>query len=243
MEPGITFFCEDKLNELQISVVGELSSAISLIFDEMCGEFTFSWNFGSWFRIMKARYKDVQQEIVFEGWESIQHTSNVYIWFFFNLTLFWNNYVYLTIFLVIIIQVQSANCGSYCLTRIKCDVRELKQQRRRRIRKRYLTAKKYTKKRDARAKLLFCYSKPISFLTFSLSPQPSTKSKMVAKKRLLLGNLNFDLQSENYRLFLLSCIFVMLNSQRLRLDMSRLKWAINPNFRISAETKLNMKIL
>ena len=36
------FFCEDKLSELQISVVGELSSAISLIFDEMCREFTFS---------------------------------------------------------------------------------------------------------------------------------------------------------------------------------------------------------
>ena len=70
-------------------------------------------------------------------------------------------------------QVQSANCRSYCLTQIKCDVRELKQQRRRRIRKRYLTAKKYTKKRDARAKLLFCYSKPISFLTFSLPSQPS----------------------------------------------------------------------
>ena len=50
---------------------------------------------------------------------------------------------------------------------------KLKKQRRRRIRKRYLTAKKYTKKRDARAKLLFCYSKPISFLTFSLPSQPS----------------------------------------------------------------------
>ena len=33
---------DDKLSELQISVFGELSSAISLIFDEMCREFTFS---------------------------------------------------------------------------------------------------------------------------------------------------------------------------------------------------------
>ena len=120
-------------------------------------------------------------------------------------------------------QVQSANCRSYCLTQIKCDVRELKQQRRRRIRKRYLTAKKYTKKRDARAKLLFCYSKPTSFLTFRCRLSLPPKSKVVAKKRLLLGNLNFDLQSESYRLSMLSCIFVMLNSQRLRLDMSRLK--------------------
>ena len=64
-QSGITFFCEDKFSELQISVVGELSSVISLIFDEMCGEFTFSWNFGSWFRIMKARYKDVPQKIWF----------------------------------------------------------------------------------------------------------------------------------------------------------------------------------
>ena len=34
-------------------------SAIASIFDRMCGEFTFSWN---WFWITKARYKVVQQE-------------------------------------------------------------------------------------------------------------------------------------------------------------------------------------
>ena len=53
--------------------------------------------------------------------------------------------------------------------------------------------------------------------------KPSPKSKVAAKKRLLLGNLNFDLQSESYRLSLLLCIFVMLSSQRSRLDMFRLK--------------------
>ena len=37
--------------------------------------------------------------------------------------------------------------------------------------------KKYTKKRDARAKLSFCHNKPIVFLPFSLqSPSPSPSS-------------------------------------------------------------------
>ena len=35
-----------------------------------------------------------------------------------------------------------------------------------------MTAEKCTKKRDARAKLLFCLSKPVAFLPFSL-PSPS----------------------------------------------------------------------
>ena len=39
------------------------------------------------------------------------------------------------------------------------------------------TAKKYTKKRDARAKLLFCYSKLIVFLPLSLS-LPSSLLKL-----------------------------------------------------------------
>ena len=33
-----------------------------------------------------------------------------------------------------------------------------------------MTANKFTKKRDARTKLLFCQSKPLAFLTFSLLP-------------------------------------------------------------------------
>ena len=36
-----------------------------------------------------------------------------------------------------------------------------------------VTAKKCTKKRDARAKLLFCQSKPIAFLPFSLTSPSS----------------------------------------------------------------------
>ena len=40
-----------------------------------------------------------------------------------------------------------------------------------------MTAKKRTKKRDACAKLLFCQSKPIAFLPFSL-PTPSSLLKL-----------------------------------------------------------------
>ena len=43
-----------------------------------------------------------------------------------------------------------------------------------------VTAKKCTKKRDARAKLLFCQSKPIAFLPFSL-PSPSLLLKLPVK--------------------------------------------------------------
>ena len=38
----ITYFFVDKLSELQTSLVGELSSAITLILMILCGEFTFS---------------------------------------------------------------------------------------------------------------------------------------------------------------------------------------------------------
>ena len=40
-----------------------------------------------------------------------------------------------------------------------------------------MTAKKCTKKRDARAKLLFCQFKPIAFVTFPL-PSPSSDLKV-----------------------------------------------------------------
>ena len=40
-----------------------------------------------------------------------------------------------------------------------------------------MTAKKCTKKRDARAKFLFCQSKPIAFVPFSL-PSPSSLVKL-----------------------------------------------------------------
>ena len=46
-------------------------------------------------------------------------------------------------------------------------------------------AKKCTKKRDARAKLLFCKDKPIAFLPFSLSSPSSLLKFPVTSKRLL----------------------------------------------------------
>ena len=49
-----------------------------------------------------------------------------------------------------------------------------------------VSANKFTKKRDARTKLLFCQSKPIAFLTFSLLPPSSLLrlSKNVREKTL-----------------------------------------------------------
>ena len=48
-----------------------------------------------------------------------------------------------------------------------------------------MTAKKCTKKRDARAKLLFCYYKPIAYLLFLL---PSSLLKLPTSKRM--GNFS-----------------------------------------------------
>ena len=48
---------------------------------------------------------------------------------------------------------------------IKREIRKLKFHV---VASRVVTAKKCTKKRDARAKLLFCWSKPTAFLLFSL---------------------------------------------------------------------------
>ena len=50
-----------------------------------------------------------------------------------------------------------------------------------------MTAKKCTKKRDARAKLLFCYYKPIAYLLFQL-PSPSSLLKLPTSKRM--GNFS-----------------------------------------------------
>ena len=56
-------------------------------------------------------------------------------------------------------------------------------------RSRAITPTKCTKKRDARAKLLFCQSKPIAFLQFSLA-SPSSLLKLptiTVQGRLELG--------------------------------------------------------
>ena len=51
------------------------------------------------------------------------------------------------------------------------------------------TAKKCTKKRDARTKLLFCQSKSTAFLTFSLSsPSSSSSLKLPSVTRIVLGS-------------------------------------------------------
>ena len=56
-----------------------------------------------------------------------------------------------------------------------------------------MTAKKCTKKRDARAKLLFCQSKPIAFLPFSLPLPPSSsllKLPIVYKRVCFVKEVN-----------------------------------------------------
>ena len=58
-------------------------------------------------------------------------------------------------------------------------------------RNRATTAKKYTKKRDARAKLSFCHNKPIAFLPLLLpSPSSLLKLRIVVIKRFFYhGNV------------------------------------------------------
>ena len=56
---------------------------------------------------------------------------------------------------------------------------------------RVVTAKKCTRKRDARAKLLFCRSKPTAFLPFSL-PSPLSLLKLpIVTKKLIVKKMNF----------------------------------------------------
>ena len=51
-----------------------------------------------------------------------------------------------------------------------------------------MTAEKCTKRRDARAKLLFCQFKPIAFLPFLL-PSPSSLLKLANKSVNLFASL------------------------------------------------------
>ena len=98
----ITYFCVDKLSELQISLVGELTSAIILILS-FCGEFTFSWNLWNWFRSWTRDWIRFSTKRLFSrrAWlYSRQYTYNAKIWFIY-LLFFWNNFLKLTFFLVI----------------------------------------------------------------------------------------------------------------------------------------------
>ena len=82
----ITYFCVDKLSESQISLLDELSLAITSIFDELCGEFTFSWILWNWFRSWKCDSGiRLSSTKLFSKGDSIQHTCNVYIWFIYLL--------------------------------------------------------------------------------------------------------------------------------------------------------------
>ena len=74
-------FSVDKLSELQISLVGELSSPITLIFDEMCGELhsaeTSETDSGHGSR--KRDWIRLSSKKLFSRRDSIQHTCNAYI--------------------------------------------------------------------------------------------------------------------------------------------------------------------
>ena len=68
-----------------------------------------------------------------------------------------------------------------------------------------MTAKKYTKERDARAKLLFCQSKPIAFLPFSFT-SPSSLLKLPTNFYLLRAcggkkGIRFGSKELNTKLF------------------------------------------
>ena len=61
-----------------------------------------------------------------------------------------------------------------------------------------MTAKKCTKKRDARAKLLFCQSKPIAFLPFSL-PSPLSLLKLAISGFTIATAINVPLGRNLFR--------------------------------------------
>ena len=87
-----------------------------------------------------------------------------------------------------------------------------------------MTAKKCTKKRDARAELLFCQFKPIAFLPFSLtSPSSLLKLPYVNNYRdrsitlsIMLGQFSYDLEMKTCE----------QNKNNKRTEMKRFDWFI-----------------
>ena len=80
----ITYLCVDKLSELQISLVGELSSAITLILMRRAGNShsaetpkTDSGHGRDWIRLSTKK--------LFSRGDSIRYTCNVNIWFLYLL--------------------------------------------------------------------------------------------------------------------------------------------------------------
>ena len=108
----ITYLCVDKLSELQISLAGELSSVITLILIPDVRGIHIQLKPLKLIPVMDAWLdKVVHQEIVFKGRLSSIHLQCKHM--IYLLTLFWNNFLNLTFFLVI---KQIANCRSYWVT-------------------------------------------------------------------------------------------------------------------------------
>ena len=74
-------FSVDKLSEFQISLVGEPSSPITLIFDEMCGELHSAETSvtDSGHESRKRDWIRLSSKKLFSRRDSIQHTCNAYI--------------------------------------------------------------------------------------------------------------------------------------------------------------------
>ena len=80
----IIYFCVNKLSELQISLIGELSSAIRLILMRCAGNShsAETWN---WFWSLTRDWIRLSIKKLFSSSYSIQHTCNVRIWFIYLL--------------------------------------------------------------------------------------------------------------------------------------------------------------
>ena len=79
----VSHFCVDKLRELQISFVGELTSAITLILMRRAGN-SHSGRLADWIRFSTKK--------LFSKRDSFQYTCNITIWFIYLLfseTIFW----------------------------------------------------------------------------------------------------------------------------------------------------------
>ena len=112
----ITYFFVDKLSELQISLVGELSSAITLILMRRAGNShsaeTSKIN-SSHGRVTVEGCRPrncFQEENLFRLYSThLQSKNMIYL-----LTLFWNNFLNLTFFLVIKLKLRTAGLIDEC---------------------------------------------------------------------------------------------------------------------------------
>ena len=84
------------------------------------------------------------------------------------------------------------------------------------------TAEKCAKKRDARAKLSFCLSKPIAFLPFSLSSYHNVLAKALSS--LLLLTFSFLVKRRNWEMALFWVLFTELLAKCSKLENRRLNF-------------------